>query len=79
MQYTSVVGMMSKSSNGQAPIPTQSYDAANMFGTAVPKVGDSKGRPDYTMGNGGTSPIQVVFVVVTLIGVGYLLYHLNFE
>lgn len=78
--YTSVLSMMrGNSQNGTAPVPSQSYNASNILGTAVPQVGDNKGRPNYASGVGGTSTKQIVLVVIALIGAGYLLYHLNFE
>ncbi len=77
--YSSVMAMMGGNKGGTAPIPTQSYNSANIFGTAVPQVGDNKGRPNYQAGVGGISSKQVVLVVIALIGVGYLFYHLNFE
>lgn len=77
--YGSVLGMMSGNQNGVAPVPTISYNAANILGTAVPQVGDNKGRPNYAMGVGNTSVKQVIIVVLVLIAVGYLAYHINFE
>lgn len=77
--YGSVLGMMSNTGGGTAPVPTQTYNAANILGTAVPQVGDSKARPNYAAGVGGISSKHVVFVVVAFIAVGYLAYHLNFE
>lgn len=77
--YGSVLGMMSNSSTGTAPVPTQTYNAANILGTAVPQVGDNKARPNYSAGVGSISSKHVVFVVIALIAVGYLAYHINFE
>ncbi len=77
--YNSVLGMMGGNKGGTAPVPTQSFNAGNILGTAVPAVGDSKARPNYAAGVGGISTKQIVLVVVALIAVGYLLYHLNFE
>jgi hypothetical protein len=71
--------MMGGNKGGTAPVPTQSFNAGNILGTAVPAVGDSKARPNYAAGVGGISTKQIVLVVVALIGVGYMLYHLNFE
>lgn len=81
MQYTSVLSMMQGNTGqrGTAPVPTQSYNAANILGTAVPQVGDNAARPNYAAGVGGISTKQIVLVVIALIGIGYLLYHLNFE
>ncbi len=77
--YGSVLSMMGGNKGGTAPVPTQSFGAQNIFGTAVPQVGDNKARPNYAAGVGGVSSKQVVLVVIALIGVGYLFYHLNFE
>jgi hypothetical protein len=77
--YGSVLGMMRGNQSGAAPVPTQSFDAANILGTAVPQVGDNKARPPYGMGVGTTSVKQVIIVVLALIAIGYLAYHINFE
>lgn len=69
---------MKGGSGTTAPVPTQTYNASNIFGTAIPQVGDSKARPAYSP-TGGTSTKQVVLVVLFLIFIGYLLYHLSFE
>ncbi len=75
--YTSVLGMMSGNQGGSAPVPTQSFNAANILGTAVPTVGDSQARPAYSAGGAGAK--STALVVVALIAIGYLVYHLNFE
>lgn len=64
---------------GVAGVPTQTYNAANILGTAVPSVGDSKARPNYAAGVAGAGKNQIVIVAVILFGVGYLAYHFNFE
>jgi hypothetical protein len=64
---------------GTAQVPTQSFNAANFIGTPVPQVGDSAGRPPYAGAVGSSNPIQTVVAVVILIGIGYLLFHMNFE
>lgn len=79
MQYTSVLGMMTGSPSGAAPIPTQTFNAANILGTAVPSVGDNAARPNYGAGVGSLSSRQIAIVAVLLFVVGYLLYHFNFE
>lgn len=67
-------------SGPSAPVPTQTFSAANILGTAIPQVGDAKGRPNYAAATGGgVDSRHVIIVVVLLIGAGYLLYHLNFE
>lgn len=77
--FGSVMGMMRGNASGAAPIPTISYDAANILGTAVPKVGDNAARPPYGMGVGTTSMKQVIIVILVFVAVGYLAFHLNFE
>lgn len=82
MAYNSVLSMMRGAQGGgggMAPIPTQTYNAENILGTAVPQVGDSKARPDYGQAVSGTGARQVVIVALILILVGYVAYHLNFE
>lgn len=75
--YGSMMGMMGQRST--APIPTQSFNSANFIGTPIPAVGDSRGSSNYANAVGGISNIQVVLVACSLIGLGYLLYHFNFE
>lgn len=79
MNYTSVLGMMNGSPSGQAPVPTQTFNASNFLGTVVPTVGDNAARPNYGAGVGSLSSKQIAIVAVILFAVGYLLYHLNFE
>lgn len=63
-----------------APIPTQTFNAANLIGTPVPQVGDNAGRPAYASSVGNNvNPHHVVFVVIALFAIGYVLYHINFE
>lgn len=69
---------MMLSNRQTAPIPTQTFNSANVFGTPVPQVGDNSGNPNYSAGT-GAGKIRVVLVAVGLIAVGYLVYHLNFE
>lgn len=76
-----MVAMMSGGTPAStAPIPTQTFAAQNIIGTPVPMIGDAGGRPNYAATVGKTiSPNHVVFTVVGLIGIGYILYHFNFE
>lgn len=76
--YTTMASMMG-GQTATAPIPTQSFSAANFIGTPVPQVGDNKGIPSYASNVGGISPVQVVLVSVALFAVGYIAYHVNFE
>lgn len=69
---------MMVSNRSTAPVPTQTFNAANILGTPVPQVGDNTGNPNYAAGT-GNGKIRVVIVAVALIAVGYLFYHLNFE
>lgn len=78
MAYQTMASMMGKQ-NGAAPVPTQSFNAANLIGTPVPQVGDNAGRPSYAKAVGGTNPTHVVLIAVAIIGIGYLAFHLNFE
>jgi hypothetical protein len=78
-QYQSVLSMMKGNQPGSAGVPTQTFDAANILGTAVPQVGNNTARPDYSKGVTGTGSKQVVIVVLALFGIGYVLYHINFE
>ncbi len=76
--YSTMASMMG-SQGGTAGVPTQSFNAANFIGTPVPQVGDNAGRPGYAQSVGGTNPVHTVVVVIVVIGIGYLLYHMNFE
>lgn len=76
--FATMAGMMAGGS-GSAPIPTQTFNASNMIGTPVPVVGDNTARPPYAAAIGAANPKHVAIVAVALLGVGYLLYHLNFE
>ncbi len=76
--YATMAGMMS-GGNGTAPIPTQTFNAANFIGTPVPQVGDNAGRPSYAASVGAPDPKWVVITAVVFVGIGYLFYHLNFE
>lgn len=78
-QYTSVLSMMQGNQQASAGVPTQTFNAANILGTAVPQVGNNTPRPDYGKGVGNLGSKQVVIVVLLIFGAGYLLYHLNFE
>lgn len=70
---------MMGSNGGTAPIPTQTFSAANFIGTPVPQVGDNVARPTYASKVGGVNPKHTVLVAVGVFAVGYLLFHLNFE
>lgn len=79
-RFSSMAAMMAGSTPGSASVPTQSFAAQNILGTPSPLVGDAQARPNYaaTVGQ-NVNPTHVVVVVVVLIGLGYLVYHLNFE
>lgn len=78
MAYTSVLSMMN-GGGSVAPVPTQTFNSANILGTAVPQVGDSKGNPNYAAGIMASSNSQIILVALFLIGIGYVVYHFNFE
>jgi len=78
-QYQSVLSMMQGNQQASAGVPTQTFNASNILGTAVPKVGDSTPRPDYSKAVGNMGSKQIIMVVLVIFGVGYLLYHFNFE
>jgi hypothetical protein len=77
--YQSVLSMMQGNQQASAGVPTQTFNASNILGTAVPQVGNSTPRPDYQKGVNNIGSRQVVLVVLVIFGVGYLLYHFNFE
>jgi hypothetical protein len=77
--YSSMSSMMG-SNPASAPVPTQTFNAANILGTPVPGVGDNKARPNYASRVGqGVTNTHVVLVAVGIFAVGYLAYHFNFE
>lgn len=78
MSGNNSMASMMLSNRQTAPIPTQTFNAANILGTPVPQVGDNTGNPNYAAGT-GNGKIRVILVAVGLIAVGYLVYHLNFE
>lgn len=78
MSGNNTMASMMLPSRQTAPIPTQTFNAANILGTPVPQVGDNKANPNYAAGT-GSNKIQVVLVAIALIVVGYLAYHMNFE
>jgi len=79
-QFSSMAAMMSGGSPSSAPVPTQTFAAQNILGTPTPQVGTASGMPNYAAKVGqNVDPTHVVIVAVVLIGIGYLVYHLNFE
>lgn len=78
-QYQSVLSMMQGNQAASAGVPTQTFNASNILGTAVPQVGNNTPRPDYQKGVSNLGSKQVVMVVLVLFAAGYLLYHFNFE
>ncbi len=78
-QYQSVLSMMQGNQSATAQTPTQTFNASNILGTAVPKVGDNTPRPDYRQGVNNLGSKQMVMVILIIFGAGYLLYHFNFE
>ena len=78
-QYNSVLSMMQGNQQASAQVPTQTFNASNILGTAVPQVGNNTARPDYAKGVSALGSKQVVMTVLILFALGYLLYHFNFE
>lgn len=79
--FSSMAAMMIQPS-ATAPIPTQTFSAANVIGTPVPIVGDNAGRPPYASSvgaAGAVNPKAIVLVSLGLFALGYVLFHLNFE
>jgi hypothetical protein len=77
--YSSMAAMMGQTSS-PAPVPTQGFAASNIIGTPVPVVGDNKGRPNYAGQVGkDMNSLHIIGVAVVLIGLGYVVYHYNFE
>jgi hypothetical protein len=74
-----MVSMMGKNS-ATAPVPTQTFNSANILGTPIPAIGDNKGRPNYAAAVGtGVTNMQIVLVAAGIFAVGYLVFHFNFE
>ena len=71
--------MMKGNQQASAGIPTQTFNASNILGTAVPQVGNATPRPDYKQGVGNLGSKQIIMVILVIFGAGYLLYHFNFE
>jgi hypothetical protein len=77
--YSTMASMMGQKS-GQVGIPTQGFAASNIIGTAVPAVGDQKARPNYPGNVGGIAAHwHTIGIAVAVIGIGYVIYHFNFE
>jgi hypothetical protein len=81
MAYPSMASMMNGNA-AVAPVPTQTFNGANILGTPIPQVGTPTGATSNYAGSVGTaqtSPVQIVIVAVALIVLGYVVYHINFE
>jgi hypothetical protein len=79
-RFSSMKAMMAGSVPDASIVPTQSFAAQNILGTPSPAVGDAQARPNYSSKVGqNVNPTHVVLVAVALIGVGYVVYHVNFE
>jgi hypothetical protein len=76
-----VSDMIKGRSSGTSPYPNQTFYAANIAGTTVPRVGNAQAAnmasPAGAMA--GISPINIAVIVVVLIGAGYILHHFFFE
>lgn len=80
-RYQSMAAMMG-TQQGTAQVPTQSFNAANILGTPLPVVGNSNGSGTngYSGSVGQKVPKQqIALIAVGLVGIGYLVYHFNFE
>ncbi len=79
-RFQSMRAMMSGAPPASSTVPTQSFAAQNILGTPTPVVGDAQARPSYASKVGqNVDPNHVVITLVVLIGIGYILYHFNFE
>ncbi len=67
--------------SGTASVPTQTFYAANVAGTVVPKVGSAQSAASGSNAGAlaGVTPMQIGIVVLIIIGGGYLLHHFSFE
>lgn len=81
MGLTTMQMVQGKANNGVGPIPTQTFYAANIAGTTVPKVGSAQaaGSSSNYGYAGNVQPVQIAMIAVVIIGLGYLLHHLYFE
>lgn len=76
--YGTMSSMMGGSSSGVAPIPTQTFNSANILGTPLPMVGDNKGILPSGMIQGQNNK-QLILVALAVIAIGYFAFHINFE
>jgi hypothetical protein len=77
-----VLDMMGGGANsGVAQVPTQTFYAANIAGTTVPKVGSAQSAASGSNAGAmaGIKPSHIVIILLIIIGGGYLLHHFTFE
>lgn len=80
-RFASAAAMMGRATP-TASVPTVNFNAANIIGTPTPVVGNSNGTlaGNYAGSVGQNIPKQqIAIIAVALIGIGYLVYHFNFE
>lgn len=67
--------------SGRGPIPTTTFRAQDIAGGPLPKVGSAQSTTGTSLAGqfAQVQPTHIVIIVLVLIGVGYLLHHLNFE
>lgn len=76
-----IMQMVQGKTRGTGPVPTQTFYASNIAGTVVPQVGAAQATAGASNAGAfaGVNPIQIGLIVVVIIGLGYLMHHLNFE
>ncbi len=76
---SSMLGMMGRTAS-TAPVPTQTFGAANIVGTAVPQVGNQAARPNYAPNVGGDqNAMFIIGIAIGLILLGFLLHWWHWE
>lgn len=70
---------MSSFGRTSAPVPTQTYSAANLIGTPVPQIGQVGVTPTISNTVGASKKSHIAITVALLVVVGYMLHHLFFE
>lgn len=70
-----------RANNGTGPIPTVTFRGQDIAGGPMPKVGSAQSTTGTSLAGqfATVKPTHIVIIVLVLIGVGYLLHHMNFE